>query len=118
MIEIGNNGLFRDNVAYNLYGDEYAAKKLKLRANINNSPISNSSKNTISVLAEELISKALGNGNFNINKLFSKIPVMIKKDNRYVSITKKDFASQNGGYTLEVVIEIEDYSSKDHKTTL
>ncbi|HGP1714822.1 TPA: hypothetical protein ACXZQK_004827, partial [Salmonella enterica] len=24
------------------------------------------------------------------------------------------FASQNGGYTLEVVIEIEGYSSKDH----
>ncbi|EYI73769.1 hypothetical protein SEEH4388_19571, partial [Salmonella enterica subsp. enterica serovar Heidelberg str. CVM24388] len=50
----------------------------------------------------------------NINELFSKIPVMIKKDNRYVSITKEDFASQNGGYTLEVVIEIEGYSSKDH----
>ncbi|HFW3791887.1 TPA: hypothetical protein ACISYY_004480, partial [Salmonella enterica subsp. enterica serovar Saintpaul] len=26
----------------------------------------------------------------------------------------EDFASQNGGYTLEVVIEIEGYSSKDH----
>lgn len=44
MIEIGNDGLFRDSVAYYLYGDEYAAKKLKLRANINNSPISNCSK--------------------------------------------------------------------------
>ncbi|ECH1766794.1 hypothetical protein GQB65_004598, partial [Salmonella enterica] len=114
MIEIGNDGLFRDSVAYYLYGDEYAAKKLKLRANINNSPISNCSKNTISLLAEELISKALGDDDFNINELFSKIPVMIKKDNRYVSITKEDFASQNGGYTLEVVIEIEGYSSKDH----
>lgn len=58
--------------------------------------------------------KALGDDDFNINELFSKIPVMIKKDNRYVSITKEDFASQNGGYTLEVVIEIEGYSSKDH----
>lgn len=66
------------------------------------------------MLAEELISKALGDDDFNINELFSKIPVMIKKDNRYVSITKEDFVSQNGGYTLEVVIEIEGYSSKDH----
>ncbi|MGZ2719265.1 hypothetical protein AAEQ87_13565, partial [Escherichia coli] len=49
--------------------------------NINNSPISNCSKNTISLLAEELISKALGDDDFNINELFSKIPVMIKKDN-------------------------------------
>ncbi|EIC33774.1 inner membrane protein [Salmonella enterica subsp. enterica serovar Heidelberg str. 41573] len=88
---MGNDGLFRDSVAYYLYGDEYAAKKLKLRANINNSPISNCSKNTISLLAEELISKALGDDDFNINELFSKIPVMIKKDNRYVSITKEDF---------------------------
>ncbi|MGM8835560.1 hypothetical protein ACS6JN_22015 [Enterobacter hormaechei subsp. steigerwaltii] len=114
MIEIGADDLFRDNVAYYIYGDEHAAKKLKLRVHINNPPISNSSKNTISVFVEELISKALGDDNFNISELFSKVPVMIKKDNRYVSFTKEDFASQNGGYTLEVVIGVGGDYSQEH----
>ncbi|MEI9529952.1 hypothetical protein [Enterobacter hormaechei] len=114
MIEIGADDLFRDNVAYYIYGDEHAAKKFKLRVHINNPPISNSSKNTISVFVEELISKALGDDNFNISELFSKVPVMIKKDNRYVSFTKEDFASQNGGYTLEVVIGVGGDYSQEH----
>ncbi|HBM2522682.1 TPA: hypothetical protein LUX61_004396, partial [Enterobacter hormaechei] len=114
MIEIGADDLFRDNVAYYIYGDEHAAKKLKLRVHINNPPISNSSKKIISVFVEELISKALGDDKFNIGELFSKVPVMIKKDNRYVSFTKEDFASQNGGYTLEVVIGVGGDYSQEH----
>lgn len=106
MVEIGDDSFLRDNITYYIYGNEHLVNKLKLRIHINQIPISEISKNTINDLTIELLSKSVGMSSFDINKLFNKLPVSFQRDCHDVLITKEDFVSNNGGFTLEVIVSI------------
>lgn len=103
-VKIGADGLLQDNITYYIYGNEHLANKLKLRININQTPISEISKKTINDLTIELLSKSIGMSSFDINTLINKLPVSFQTDCHNVLITRENFVSNNGGFTLEVIV--------------
>ncbi|WP_324020582.1 hypothetical protein GC090_17720 [Pantoea sp. JZ29] len=106
MIEIGENKLIKDNVDFSINGTENVARSLKVRAHINNMPLSNETRETIHEIADILILKSLGSEISLKFSLFDDFPNLIKYKNYKITTRKEFFVKKEKGFTFELVISI------------
>lgn len=107
MLDIGENSLIRDNVAYYVYGIKNIANQLKIRAHINNIPISTASFEFINSICHELFHKAIINDELDIEALLqSKNDTKINKGSYLIIVNREIFADYMDGYTLNFIISM------------
>ncbi|HFF8950278.1 hypothetical protein V6301_11150 [Serratia marcescens] len=107
MLEIGDDACIADNIAYYIYGNERSVTKLKLRAHINNLPISEKSDTFINIAILTLTRKALINSEIAIPDFKEITGNKIIKDEGYsITLEKENFIGGISGYTFNLIIEV------------
>ena len=102
---IEQENLFSDIITYYIYGDENIVSELKLKVDINNVSISESTKNVILKVFDHLLVNSTKSTSIQASECLMKIPFSIEVDNYIINFTKENFIS-NKGYTLELNILI------------
>lgn len=104
MHEMGEDAPFRDNVSFYVSGSEDFATRLKIRANINNIPISKKSQEYLSGLVKTLLSEAFYPDHIKEINIFSPHATEIIYENFKISIKNEKFQSRTEGFTIELSI--------------
>lgn len=107
MLEIGDDTYISDNISYYIYGNESSVTKLKLRAHINNMPISGKSENFIKVAISTLTNKALISSKIEMpdfRKVTSK--TTMKYGEYIIDLEREAFVGSMDGYTFNLIISL------------
>lgn len=104
MHEMGGNAPFRDNVSFYVSGTEDFATRLKIRANINNHPISKKSQEYLSGLVKTLLNEAFYPDHIKEIDIFDPHATEITYGNFKISIKNEKFQSRIEGVTIELSI--------------
>jgi hypothetical protein len=106
MLELKNNEIFSDNLAYYVEGNEHAAKRLKLRLNVNAPSNSSASESRFLDGCEVLLRAAIGDSAANLRERISRGDDFNEiTEDRHIALKKEEFS---GGYSKTLVINHDD----------
>ena len=106
MVTIEGTGILGDNIAYYVEGDEHAAKRLKLRLHVNNSPESDETRDRFQGATLLLLDKAVGPVSDQLRNdiaRYSEVNEIVEK--RRIFLEKEDFISARKGFTVTLSID-------------
>lgn len=100
MKEIGD-GVFADNIAYYLEGDELVVTRISLKLNVNNLGAPQQSLDRYVEIGAKLLQWAAGNVHFDITK-----PMEMTLPYRHISVERFDWTGRLPGYDLTLIIRV------------
>ncbi len=106
MVQLNETAILPDNIAYYIEGDETAAKRLKIKLNVNDSPGCAASDLRFRVTCAALLGMvARGNLPAQQEQMFQRDTVTVEVAGRRIRLQKIDFTNAVKGYSRMLIVD-------------